>query len=95
MVFSSLVLLSRDGKRAPQFSLYLGLWASRSLLAGDDPQRYTPLYLVNPVGGSLLALRAAPSGSLDFPWHAWGYACVFSVALAGIGLLMFQRSSGT
>ena len=93
MVFSSLVLLSRDWERVLQFSLYLGLWVSPVIYSLEMiPQRYTLLYLVNPVGGSLLALRAALFGSLDFPWHAWGYACVFSVVLAGIGLLMFQRS---
>jgi lipopolysaccharide transport system permease protein len=93
MVFSSLILTSRDWERVLQFSLYLGLWVSPVIYSVDMiPKRYELIYLVNPMGGSLLALRAALFGSLDFPWGAWGYASAFSVALAGIGLLMFQRS---
>jgi homopolymeric O-antigen transport system permease protein len=96
MVFSSLVLLSRDWERVLQFSLYLGLWVSPVIYSVDMiPKPYATLYLLNPVGGTLLAVRAALFGSLDFPWPAWTYACAFSVALLGIGLLMFQRSERT
>jgi len=92
-IFSSLILVSRDWERMLQVSLSFGLWVSPVLYSvAMIPERYARLYLANPIGGSLLALRAALFDSLDFPWGAWAYASVFSVVLAGIGLVMFQRS---
>jgi lipopolysaccharide transport system permease protein len=92
-VFSSLILVSRDWERVLQVSLSFGLWLSPVIYSvAMIPKRYALLYLANPLGGSLLALRATLFDSLEFPWGAWAYASAFSVALAGIGLVMFQRS---
>jgi homopolymeric O-antigen transport system permease protein len=93
MIFSSLILASRDWERVLQVSLSFGLWVSPVIYSvAMIPKRYAALYLVNPMGGSLLAMRATLFGSFDFPWGAWTYAAAVSVAVAGIGLLMFQRS---
>ena len=92
-VFSSLILVSRDWERVLQVSLSFGLWVSPVIYSlAMIPKRYAAIYLANPLSGSLLALRATLFDSLEFPWGAWAYAFVFSVALAGIGLVLFQRS---
>jgi len=96
MVFSSLVLYSRDWERVLRFSLYIGLWVSPVIYALDMiPKKYALIYLVNPMGGTLLAVRAALFGHFEFPWGAWAYALGFAVVLVGLGLLMFQRSERT
>lgn len=93
LVFSSLVLLSRDWERVLQFTLYVGLFVSPVIYSVDMiPKRYELVYLLNPMSGTLIALRATVFASLDFPWGAWLYSVVVSAALAGIGLLMFQRA---
>jgi lipopolysaccharide transport system permease protein len=94
MAFSSLILTGRDWERVLQFSLYLGLWVSPVIYSvAMIPKRYELVYLANPMSGTLLALRAALFGSVDFPWGPWAHASAFSVALAGLGLLLFQRSA--
>ena len=57
MVFSSLVLLSRDWERVlPVLAVPRALGVPGDYSLEIIPQRYTLLYLVNPVGGSLLRL---------------------------------------
>ncbi len=96
MVFSALVLASRDWERFLKFALYTGLWISPVIYSVDMiPKNAVPFYLLNPMGGSLLAVRATFFDNFAFPWGAWGYALCVSLALVVAGLLMFQRSERT
>ena len=93
MMFSSMALSSRDWERVLKFGLYIGLWLSPVIYSVDMiPKKHELLYLLNPMGGSLLAVRAALFGHFEFPWASWLYAVGFSIVLLAVGLLMFQRS---
>jgi len=93
MMFSSMALSSRDWERVLKFGLYIGLWLSPVIYSVDMiPKKHELLYLLNPMGGSLLAIRAALFGHFEFPWASWLYAVGFSIVLLAVGLLMFQRS---
>jgi len=96
MLFSAMVLSSRDWERFLKFSLYVGLWLSPVVYSVDMiPRKYEILYLLNPMSGSLLAVRSTLFRHFDFPWSSWLYALAFSVVLLGVGLLCFQRSERT
>lgn len=96
LVFSSLVLLSRDWERFLRLSLYVGLWVSPVIYSLDMiPPDYELVYLVNPMGGSLLAARATLFSGFEFGWGAWLYSCAFTAVILAIGLLSFQRSERT
>jgi lipopolysaccharide transport system permease protein len=93
LTFSSFILKSRDWERVLRFGLYAGLWLSPVIYAVDMiPRRHTVLYLLNPMGGSLMAVRSALFDRMPFPWTAWLYSLAMSVVLAGLGLLLFQRA---
>lgn len=96
LVFSSLMLSSRDWDRVLKFSLYLGLWLSPVVYAGEMiPERHRWLFELNPMTGTLDAVRAVLFGHYAFPWAAWGYACAVTVVVLVLGVLMFQRSERT
>jgi len=93
MIFSALALRSRDWERLMKFMLYVGLWISPVIYSVDRiPGSYKLLYLLNPMSGTLLGMRAAVFGHFEFPWGSWLYALGFSAAVTLVGLLAFQRS---
>lgn len=96
LVFATLVLRSRDWDRFLRLCLYVGLWISPVIYSLDMiPPEYEMAYLVNPMGGSLLALRATLFERFEFDWSSWGYSAGFTVLALGIGLLAFQRGERT
>lgn len=96
LVFSALVLIKRDWERVLKFSLYVGLWVSPVIYSFERvPEKLKLFYLVNPMSGTLLAIRATLFGSFAFPWSAWLYALIFSLLLAKLGLYLFQMAERT
>lgn len=93
LIFSSLILLSRDWERLLRFGLYVGLWLSPVIWAPDIiPPKIEFLFHANPMSGTLLAMRATLFRHMEFPWGPWLYSCLISVVLTGFGLLLFQRA---
>lgn len=93
LVFASLILYARDWERVLKFLLSAGLWLSPVLYSVEMiPRRHAVIYLVNPMGGSLMALRSSLFESMAFPWGSWLYSLGVSLVLCAVGLLLFQRS---
>lgn len=96
LVFSALSLSSRDWDRFLKFALYVGLWASPVIYAtGRLPESLLGVYRLNPMVGTLDAVRAVCFGHYPFPTATWLYASAVSVVLLVVGLLLFQRCERT
>jgi lipopolysaccharide transport system permease protein len=96
LVFSSLILISRDWERSLGFVLYVGFWVSPVIYAvGLIPSAHQIFYLSNPMIGTLLAMRSALFSHFELPWGSWAYSLLFSAVITGLGLLLFQRSERT
>jgi lipopolysaccharide transport system permease protein len=96
MFFSALVLRSRDWERTMKFLFYLGLWLSPVIYSVDMiPERHHLLYNLNPMSGTLLAVRAALFADFELPWGAWLYSSGFSLAAVALGYLAFERMERT
>lgn len=92
-IFASLGLASTDWDRFLSFALYIGLFVSPVIYSPDMlPPNAQTAYALNPMVGSLLAFRSAMFDHFDWPAWEWTYSLGFSVALALIGLLVFQRA---
>ena len=93
LVFSSLILLSRDWDRILRFGLYVGFWLSPVFYSSAMvPAQHSTLYFANPMSGSLVAMRSALFSDCPFPMREWAYAVAAALGLLAVGLAMFQRS---
>jgi lipopolysaccharide transport system permease protein len=92
-LFSALVLKSRDWERTLKFVFYVGLWLSPVIYAVEMiPEHWKLLYLLNPMSGTLLAVRATLFSHFEFHWLSWIYSIAFSLGTLALGLLAFQRA---
>ena len=55
------------------------------------PEQLRPLYMLNPVGAVIEALRASFSG-MAIDWQAWSVACFIGVTMLLAGFAFFQHS---
>ncbi len=96
LIFCSLVLISRDWERFLKLCLYVGFWTSPVIYSLDMiPADFKFVYLANPMGGSLLAVRASLFAGFEFDWGSWFYSVGFTGLVLVIGLLSFQRTERT
>lgn len=96
LLFSSLILWGKDWERILKFLLYVGFWLSPVFYSPTMiPSKLALLYFSNPMGGSLLAMRAVLFSGFEFPWWAWLYSSVLSIVLLFAGLLLFQRTEAS
>jgi len=75
-----------------QFLLYLSPVAYP---ASQVPQRFLPIYLLNPVSTLLEAFRWSLLGRTGVHWHWMGYAVIFSVLTLLVGAFTFKRLERT
>lgn len=92
-LFAALSLTSADWDRLLAFALYIGLFVSPVIYAPAMlPANAQPLYALNPMVGSLLAIRSSLFAGFDWPAWEWNYSLAMSATVAVVGLLVFQRA---
>jgi homopolymeric O-antigen transport system permease protein len=92
-IFAALGLASSDWDKILTFALYLGLFVSPVIYSNAIiPPHLATYYALNPMVGTLEALRAALFADAPWPPFQWYYSIGASVVLAAIGFLSFQRA---
>ncbi|SEH30270.1 ABC transporter permease [Magnetospirillum fulvum] len=92
-IFAALGLSGNDWDRFLGFSLYVGLYVSPVIYSPSMlPTNALPYYSVNPLVGTLMAFRASLFHGSPWPQWEWAYSCAFSLIVAVVGLVMFQRA---
>lgn len=93
LLVSALSLKSKDWQRLLALCLYVGLFLSPVIYAPAMlPETVQPLLQVNPMSGTLMAIRACLMEAVAFPLMPWLYALAVSIATLAIGMLAFQRA---
>ncbi len=92
-LFSALSLQSKDWQRLLGLCLYVGIFLSPVIYAPAMlPDAVQPLLQLNPMSGTLMAIRACLMEAVPFPLMPWLYALAVSLAMFLIGGFMFQRA---
>ncbi len=92
-LFSALSLQSKDWQRLLGLCLYVGIFMSPVIYAPAMlPETVQPLLQMNPMSGTLMAIRACLMEAVPFPLGAWLYALAVSLAIFLVGGFMFQRA---
>jgi lipopolysaccharide transport system permease protein len=92
-MFAAITVTNRDWERLLNFALYIGLFVSPVLYSTSMiPQRFHVAYAINPMVGSLDALRSALFAEVAWPTAAWSYSLAFSALVCMLGLAVFQRA---
>lgn len=95
-LFAALTINNRDLEQFLSFMMYIGLFVSCVFFVPEMvPEWARPVLLVNPMTGTLLALRACLFEGFDFPVLLWVYSLVISVAAVLVGGLAFRRAEAT
>ncbi|MDX9861164.1 MAG: ABC transporter permease [Rhodospirillales bacterium] len=93
LVFATLFIYGRDWDRVQGQILYLGLFVSPVIYSVRSiPEAFRTIYMLNPIVGTLDAFRASLTGLPDFPWGAWGYSWVVTLALLAVSTILFKRA---
>jgi lipopolysaccharide transport system permease protein len=92
-LFAVLTINNRDYEQLLSFVLYLGIFVSCVFFMPEMvPEWERPLLYLNPMTGTLLALRACLFEGFDFPVFLWIYSLIFSIVALVIGVLAFCRA---
>lgn len=92
LILSYLNVHVRDFERVVGLILYVGIFVSpvfhdvRILPAG-----LAWIGRINPMDGTLTALRASLAGGSAFPWSDWGVACAITAGTLWAGIALFRR----
>jgi len=95
-LFAALTVNNRDLEQFLSFLMYIGLFVSCVFHVPEMvPEWARPVLLLNPVTGTLLALRSCLFESFVFPVLLWGYSLGFSAVAVIVGGLAFRRAEAT
>lgn len=92
-LFAALTISNRDLEQFLSFLLYIGLFVSCVFFVPEMvPERVRSLLMLNPMAGTLLALRACLFEGFSFPVVAWSYSVAVSLLSVVVGVLAFRRA---
>lgn len=92
-LFSTLAIDDKDWQRLLGLALYVGLFLSPVIYAPAMlPASLQPFLDVNPMTGTLMAIRACLDGDTAFPVFAWLCSLLMSLAVLLLGAFLFQRA---
>ena len=95
-LFAALTINNRDLEQFLSFMMYIGLFVSCVFFVPEMvPEWARPVLLMNPMTGTLLALRACLFEDFAFPVLLWVYSLVVSIAAVLVGGLAFRRAEAT
>jgi lipopolysaccharide transport system permease protein len=92
-LFAAISITSRDWERFLGFALYIGLFLSPVFYSLEMiPYDLRLFYAVNPMVGTLEALRSSLLMDVPWPAGAWAYSVGFSAAICAFGLAAFKTA---
>ncbi len=92
LILSYLAMHVRDFQQATGLVLYVGMWVSPVFHSLDIlPDTFLPLSKLNPMLGTLGAMRSVLFDRTAFPWADWGVSCGATLVVLWVGLAMFKR----
>jgi lipopolysaccharide transport system permease protein len=95
-LFAALTINNRDMEQFLSFALYIGLFVSPIFFVPELlPSWARALVFLNPMSGTLLALRACLFEGIPFPVANWMYSLGISCLMCLIGSLAFRRAELT
>ena len=95
-LFAALTITNRDLEQFLSFLMYIGLFVSCVFFVPEMvPEWVRPVLLLNPMTGTLLALRACLFDGFAFPVLSWSYSIVVSGAAVLVGVRAFRRAEET
>lgn len=95
-LFAALTINNRDLEQFLSFALYIGLFISPIFFVPDLlPAWARALMFLNPMNGTLSALRACLFDGIAFPVASWMYALGISCLMCLVGSLAFRRAELT
>lgn len=95
-LFAALTITNRDLEQFLSFLMYIGLFVSCVFFVPEMvPEWARPVLLLNPMTGTMLALRACLLDGFAFPVLLWSYSLVFSFVAVMVGTLAFRRAEAT
>jgi lipopolysaccharide transport system permease protein len=90
-LFAAISITNRDWERFLGFALYLGLFLSPVFYSTEMiPEFARAFYALNPMVGTLEALRSTLFAEVSWPGTAWAYSLAFSALLCLLGLAAFK-----
>ena len=93
LIFAVLSIEGRDWERVLGQVLYLGLFVSPVIYSLQTvPEAFRPVYMLNPLVGTLDALRASLAGSPEFPWASWSYSWSVTAVFLIVSIALFRRA---
>jgi lipopolysaccharide transport system permease protein len=92
--FAALSLRTPDVREGLNIGLFLGLFLSPVFYAPSHmPEAARMILQINPMVGSLGAIRGALVADAAVPWAAWAYSWALTLVVLAIGLALFARES--
>lgn len=92
-LFAALTISNRDLEQFLSFLLYIGLFVSCVFFVPDMvPDWARPVLMLNPMAGTMLALRACLFDGFSFPLVPWIYSVAVSLLSVVVGVLAFRRA---
>jgi lipopolysaccharide transport system permease protein len=90
-LFAAISITNRDWERFLGFALYLGLFLSPVFYSIDMiPEHARTFYAINPMVGTLEAIRSALLAEVPWPGGPWAYSVSFSALVCALGLAAFK-----
>ena len=95
-LFAAVTINNRDLEQFLSFLLYIGLFVSCVFFVPEMVSEWArPVLLINPMTGTLLAMRACLFAEFTFPILLWSYSLVFSVVAILVGGLAFRHAEAS
>ena len=92
LILSYLAMHVRDFERVIGLVLYVGMWVSPVFHNLDILSTTSlPLSTLNPMVGTLGAMRSGAFARTAFPWADWGVSCGATLVVLWVGLALFKR----
>ena len=92
-LFAAITISNRDLEQFLSFLLYIGLFVSCVFFVPQMvPEWARAVLMINPMAGTLMALRACLFEGFDFPTLHWIYSVIVSLLSVVVGVLAFRRA---
>lgn len=96
IIISSLTTKYRDLAVLVTFGVQLWMYASPVVYSvAQISEKYQSIYMLNPMAPILTVWRYAFLGTGEIPYGAWGFSWIVTLAVLGIGIVLFSKIEKT
>lgn len=96
IIIAALTTKYRDLVVLVGFGVQLWMYATPVVYtAGLIPEKYTPIYMLNPMSPIMECWRSAVIGTGKFLWGYWGISWIITLMVLFIGVILFSKIEKT